>query len=298
MAGTRVADLHPSPSQKAKSLLEQKPLLLAPFTDTGMYARTLKRAFPGTALQNADAVALRAAVLPTVRSDLEAWTRSNPLGMTSLSDMFRTVNPAWKDAWIQRFNAMMDDPAFYTIVDFDGRTGAPNNRVLTLAERAQLKVLAADFFTKLIPALAAEDVRLLASVSGKVDLVDGTAGDALLAAMNATSQTYLNAKTGTSLAATVNNATLALPLFRYDWTLRRDASRLMRNRSSDAALWWGTRDTEAIKADFTSLLNDTVKASGGTFDSSGVSSGFASPGTSNAAYQWYLENQHILNGGF
>lgn len=298
VAGTRVADLHPSPSQKAKSLLEQKPLLLAPFTDTGMYARTLKRSFPGTALRNADAVALRAAVQPTVRSDLEAWTRSNPLGMTSLPDMFRTVNPAWKDAWIQRFNAMMDDPAFYTIVDFDGRTGAPNNRVLTLAERAQLKTLAADFFTKLIPALAAEDVRLLASVSGKVDLVDGTAGDALLAAMKTTSQTYLNAKTGTSLAATVNNATLALPLFRYDWTLRRDASRLMRNRSSDAALWWGTRDTEAIKADFTTLLNDTVKASGGTFDSSGVSSGFAGPGAGNAAYQWYLENQQILNGGF
>ena len=298
VAGASVADLHPSPSQKAKSLLEQKPLLLAPFTDTGMYARTLKRYFPGTALQNADAVALRAAVQPLVRSDLQAWTQSNPLGMTSLSDMFRTVNPAWKDVWLDRFNAMMDDPAYYTIVDFDGLSGASNNRVLTLEERAQLKVLAADFFTKLIPALAAEDVRLLASVSGKVDLVDGPAGDALLAAMNTTSQTYLNAKTGTSLAATVNNAALALPLFKYDWMLRRDASRLMSNRSSDAALWWGTRETEALKTGFTSLLDSAVSASGGSFDASVVSSGFASPATSNAAYQWYLENQNILTGGF
>lgn len=295
VAGASVTDLHPSPSRKAKSLLEQKPLLLTPFTDAGMYARTLKRNFPGTMLQNADAVALRAAVQPMVRSDLEAWTDSNPLGMTSLTDMFRIVNPAWKDAWIQRFNQMMDDPAFYTIVDFDGITGAPNNRVLTLQERAQLKTLAADFFTKLIPSLAAEDVRLLASVSGKIDLVDGTAGDALLAAMNATSQTYLNATTGTTLAATVNNKALTLPLFRYDWTLRRDASRLMSNRSSDAALWWGTRDTEALKTGFTSLLDGAVD---GSFDSPDVSTGFASSATSNAAYQWYLENQNILNSGF
>ncbi len=298
MAGTSIANLHPSPSQKAASLLRTKPFLLTPFTQSGFYARTLKSFYPGSLLKDADHVALRTAVLPVVRSDLDTWIQSNPVGITSLTGMFRIVDPAWKDAWIKRFNTMMDDPAFYTIVDFDGVTGAENNRTFTPAERAQLKTLAANFFEQLIPALAAEDVRLLSSVTAKIDLVDGAAGDALLAAMNATSKTYVEARTGATLSATINKAALTLPLFKYDWPLRHDASRLMNNRSVPSALWWGMRETETNKSIFTTLLNDSVAASGSIFDSPLVADGFASPATSNAAYQWYLENQTVLKRGF
>ena len=293
--GVSVADLHPSPSQKAQRLLNTKPLLLTPFTQSGFYARTLKSFYPGTLLKDADHAALRTAVMPLVRSDLAVWIQSNPLGITSLTDMYRIVDPAraWKDAWIKRFNTLIDDPAFYTIIDQNG-----NSRTLTPVERAQFKTLAADFFDKLIPALATEDVRLLSSVSAKIDLVDGTAGDALLAAMNATSKTYVEARTGATLSTTINKAPLTLPLFSYDWPLRHDASRLMNSRSVASALWWGMRETDANKSSLTTLLNSAVAASGGIFESPVVADGFASPTTSNAAYQWYLENLTVLKRGF
>ncbi|MFZ4480439.1 MAG: zinc-dependent metalloprotease [Rhodoferax sp.] len=296
--GASVADLHPSPDQKAQSLLHTKPLLLTPFTESGFYARTLKSFYPGTLLQDADQGALRTAVMPVVRSDLDAWIQSNPLGIKSLTDMYRIVDPAWKDAWIKRFNTLIDDPAFYTIVNFDGVTGTESSRTFTPVERAQFKTLAADFFDKLIPALAAEDVRLLSSVTAKIDLVDGTAGDALLETMNASSKTYLEARAANKLTATVNNVTLTLPLFGYDWQLRRAASRLMNSRADASALWWGIRETEANKGSFTTLLNDTVAASGGIFDSPAVANAFASPTAGNAAYQWYLENLTVLKKGF
>ncbi len=298
MDGTSVAGLHPSAAQKAASLLKNKPLLLAPFTQTGSYARTLKRLYPGTALKDADKTDLRAAVMPVVRADLDAWIRTNPLGLTSLTGMFRVIDPAWKDAWTQRFNTLIDDPAFYTIVDYNGDKGTDNNRVLTVEERTQLKTLAAEFFNKLIPALVNEDVHLLSSVSSKIDLVDGTAGDALLAAMTETSKTYVQARTGATLNASINTAPLSLPLFRYDWAVRQGASRLMNNRSIDSALWWGMRETETIKASLTTLLNQSVAAGGGVFDSQVIYDGFAGSGTSNAAYQWYLENLSILRKGF
>ena len=292
-SGTRVADLHPSPVDKAKSLLRTKPLMLTPFTQTGFYARTLKSLFPGTLLKDAAPAALRAAVIPVVRSDLDTWIQSNPLGITSLTAMFRVVDPAWKVAWIKRFNTLTEDPAFYTMVDQDG-----NSRTFTPDERAQLRAMAADFFSNLIPALAAEDVRLLSSVTGKIDLVDGAAGDALLAAMNTSSKTYVDATTGETLSATINKAALTLPLFRYDWPLRLDASRLMNSRSVGSALWWGMRETEANKGSLTTLLNQSVAASGGLFDSQALADGFASPSASNSAYQWYLENLNILRKGF
>lgn len=288
-----VADLHPSPLQMAKSLLKNKPLLLTPFTQTGFYARTLKSFYPGTLLKDADPTELRAAVMPVVRSDLDAWIQSNPLGITSLTGMFRTVDPAWKDAWIKRFNTLTEDPAFYTIVDQDG-----NSRTFTAEERAQLRTMAADFFSKLIPALATEDIRLLSSVTSKIDLVDGPAGDALLAAMNSTSKTYVEATTGTTLSATVNKAALTLPLFRYDWPLRLDASRLMNSRSVGSALWWGMQETQTLKGSLTTLLNQSVAASGGIFDSPVVADGFANKNVSNSAYQWYLESLNILKKGF
>jgi hypothetical protein len=298
LGGRSLADLHPSPSQRAASVLRTKPLLLTPFTDSGFYARTLKSFYPGTSLGDVDHGALRAAVMPMVRSDLETWIKFNPLGITSLSGMYRPIDPAWKDAWIKRFDAMMDDPAFYAIVDFDGVTGTESSITFTPDERAQLKTLAADFFDKLIPALAAEDVRLLSSVTAKIDLVDGAAGDALLAAINTTSKTYVEARTGATLSATVNKAALTLPLFRYGWPLRHDASRLMNNRSVASALWWGMRESETNKDSLTQLLNNTVAASGGIFDSPSVAEGFASPATGNAAYQWYLENLTVLKRGF
>ena len=68
MTGTSVADLHPSPEQNAQLLLATKPLLLTPFTQSGFYARTLKSLYPGTLLNNADKTALRAAVMPLVRT--------------------------------------------------------------------------------------------------------------------------------------------------------------------------------------------------------------------------------------
>ena len=293
IAGTKVSDLHPLPSAKAASLLTTKPLLLTPFTQSGFYARTLKSFFPGTLLQDADHAELRAAVMPLVRSDLDTWLQSNPVGITSLTGMYRVVDPTWKDAWTDRFNTLMDDPDYYTIVDQNG-----NSRTLSSVERAQLKKLAADFFSKLIPALVAEDVRLLSSVTDKIDLVDGTAGDALLVAMNTSSKTYVEARTGATLSATIYQAALTLPLFRYDWTVRRDASLLMNSRSIGSALWWGIRETEAIKTSLTTLLNESVKASGDIFDSTDTYNGFASLSTSNAAYQWYLENLNILNKGF
>lgn len=291
--GPAVVNLRPSPGSYARLLMANKSLLVTPFTDTGAYARTLKRYFPAST----DTVAARSMVASAVRADLDAWLGANPLGMTSLTDMFRIVDPAWKNAWIQRFNTLIDDPAYYTIVDYPGANG-PQSRTLSAEERAQFKTLAADFFDKLIPALAAEDIRQLLAVEGKIDVVDGTAGDMLLAALNATATTYVDAKTGTSLSATVNSNALSLPMFRYDWALRRDASGLLNNRAVDSSLWWGKRETTANRKAFKSLLDATVEPAGGTFDSPEVLSDFSSASTGNAAYQWYLENQNILNGGF
>ena len=291
--GAVVADLHPSPGQKAESLLKHKPLLLTPFTQTGFYARTLKNFYPGTLLEDADKTELRKTVIPVVRADLDAWLLSNPYGIKSLTEMFMIIDPAWKDAWIASFNKLTDDPAFYTIVDQNG-----DSKTFTEAERGQLRTMAATFFTDLIPALVAEDVRLLSSVTGKVDVVDGVAGIGLLAAMNATSNGYVMAQMpppGT-FAATVNGQPLNLPQFRYDWTVRFDASRLMNSRSVSSALWWGMRETDAVKSSLILLLDKSVKDAGGTFLSDGVSSSFA--GASNAAYQWYLENASILKKGF
>jgi|GEM_PF-1394262 len=127
--------------------------------------------------------------------------------------------------------------------------------------------MAADFISKLIPDLVTEDVRLLSSVTSKIDLVDGAAGDALLAAMNARSKTYVGAATGTTLSATINKAVLTLPLFRYDWPIRLDASRLMNSRSLGSALWWRIRETAANKSSLTTILNDSVATGGGVFDS-------------------------------
>ena len=127
--------------------------------------------------------------------------------------------------------------------------------------------MAADFISKLIPDLVTEDVRLLSSVTSKIDLVDGAAGDALLAAMNARRKTYVGAATGTTLSATINKAVLTLPLFRYDWPIRLDASRLMNSRSLGSALWWRIRETAANKSSLTTILNDSVATGGGVFDS-------------------------------
>ena len=113
---------------------------------------------------------------------------------------------------------------------------------------------------------------------------------------NAISSGYMMARMGATLSATVNNVPLTLPLFRYDWTVRSDASRLMNSRSVSSALWWGMRETETNKSSLTSLLDSSVAAAGGTFLSDGVSNGFAA--ASNAAYQWYLENASILKKGF
>lgn len=286
-----VADLHPSPSQKAASLLTNKPLLLAPFTQTGYYIRALKTYFPGTLFNDADKTQLRNAGIPYVQNDLAAWLSTNPYAIKSLTEMFMIVDPAWKDAWITRFNQLTNDPAFYDIVDQNGK-----ERIFTVDERAQLRAMAATFFADLIPALVAEDVNLLSSVTGKIDIVDGTAGDALLAAMNATGNGYLTAQTGTSLNATVNGQSLTLPLFRYDWTVRLNASRLMNSRSVSSALWWGMRETNTNKTSLTALLDSSVLAAGGAFLSDTVSNGFV--GASNAAFQWYLENVTILNKGF
>jgi hypothetical protein len=290
MTGTSVADLHPSPDQNAQLLLAPKPLLLIPFTEAGLYARTLKSLYPGTVLSNADKTALRAAVLPVVRADLDTWLQSNPLGITSLTEMYRIVDPAWKDAWIKRFNTLTEDPAFYTIVDRDGKS-----KTFTVEERAQLRAMAADYFTKLIPALVAEDVRLLSSVTSKIDLVDGTAGKALLDAMKESSKTYVEATADATVSATIKEKALTLPLFRYDWPLRLDASRLMNGRSVGSALWWGMRETADNRSSLTTILNLSV---GGVFDSPVLADDFASQSVSNSAYQWYLENLYILNMGF
>jgi hypothetical protein len=285
--GTAVANLHPSPSQQASSLLVNKHLMLSPFTQGGFYARTLKNYYPGTLLQDADQTELRKAVMPLVRDDLAAWLLKNPYGMKSLTDMFMIVDPAWKDAWIARFNQITEDPAFYSITDAEGKTVT-----FTPTERGQLRNMANTFFTDLIPALVAEDIKLLSAVTSKIDIVDGTAGDGLLAAMNATSNGYLMARTGTTLDTTINSVALSLPLFSYDWPARLDALRLLSSRSVSSALWWGMRETDANISSLVSLLDSSVLAAGDTFQSQAIASGFAAG--RNSAYQWYLENANLI----
>ncbi|MHB8770942.1 MAG: zinc metalloprotease [Syntrophales bacterium] len=281
--GKALASLHPSPSKRAEALLQDKSLLLAAFTRQGFYSRTLKQYYPGTLLKNADQTELRKAVIPLVRADLEAWFLKNSFGQHTVPDMFMTVDPAWKDAWIARFNQITEDPTFYTIVDADGKT-----ITFTPAEREQLRDIAKTFFTDLIPALAAADVKLLAGTTAKIDVVDGTAGEGLLAAMNATSRGYLLARTGETLSALVNGVQLSLPLFRYDWPVRLDASRLLNNRTVSSALWWGVRETAANKASLTELLDTAVLPTGSKFSAKETPGYFSA--ASNAAYQWYLEN--------
>jgi hypothetical protein len=285
--GTAVADLHPSPSKQAASMLANKSLMLSPFTQGGFYARTLKNYYPGTLLKDADQAELRKAAIPVVRADMDAWLLKNPYGIKSLTDMFMIVDPAWKDAWIARFNQITEDPAFYSITDAEGKTVT-----FTPAEREQLRNMANIFYTNLIPALVAEDVKLLSAVTSKIDIVDGTAGDGLLAAMSATSNRYLMARTGTTLDTTINRVALSLPLFRYDWPVRSDALKLLGSRSVSSALWWGMRETDANKSSLSALLDGSVLAAVGTFQSPGVSSGFAA--ASNSAYQWYLENGNLI----
>lgn len=287
MAGESVASLHPSASQKAAQLLANKPLLLAAFTQKGFYARVLKQYYPGTALKDADQAALRRAVIPMVRSDLDKWLQSNLYGLRSVTEMFMVIDPAWKDLWIARFNQITNDPAFYTITNPAGKTVT-----FSQAEREQLRGIAASFFAELIPALTNQDLKGLTSVTAKIDIVDGTAGTGLLAAMNATGSGYLQARTGGSLKETVNGVALTLPEFRYDWMLRRSAARLLENRVVPSALWWGVRETTASTASLSALLDSSVLGLGGSFNSPQVTGAFA--GASNSAYQWYLENMNII----
>ncbi len=283
MGGTAIGSLHPSPSRKAEALLRGKALLFAAFTQQGFYSRTLKRYYPGTLLKNADQTELRKAVIPVVRTDLDAWFRKNSFGQRTVGDMFQPINPAWKDAWIERFERLTEDPAFFHIVDADGKS-----ITFTPAEREQLRNIARTFFTDLIPALAAEDVKLLSAATAKIDVVDGAAGEGLLAAMNATSRGYLLARTGETLSALVKGSELSLPLFRYSWTLRLDASRLLTNRAVPSALWWGVREAAANKAELTGVLDAAVQPTGSAFAAKEMPGYFSA--ASNAAYQWYLEN--------
>ena len=283
MQGKSIDSLHPSPSKTAETLLQDKALLFAAFTQKGFYSRTLKQYYPGTLLKNADQTELRKAVIPLVRTDLDAWFRKNSYGQRTVTDMFMTVDPAWKDAWIARFNQLTEDPTFYTIVNADGKT-----ITLTPAERAQLRGMAQTFFTDLSPALAAADVKLLASTAAKIDVVDGAAGEGLLAAMNATSRGYLLARTGETLSAQVNGVQLSLPLFQYDWTLRQNASQLLTSRTVPSALWWGMRENTANKAALTEILDNAVLPTGSKFSAKETLERFSA--ASNAAYQWYLEN--------
>ncbi|MDQ5985585.1 MAG: hypothetical protein CSYNP_01299 [Syntrophus sp. SKADARSKE-3] len=285
MRGKTIDSLNPSPSKIAMELMREKSLLLTAFTQKGFYAHTLKQHYPGEKLANVDQTELRKAVIPVVRADLDAWLLNNPYGQRTVTDMFMKVDPAWKDAWIARFNQITEDPAFYSIVDQDGKT-----RTFTPAEREQLRNIASKFFTGLIPALAAADIELLSTsaTTAKIDVVDGTAGDGLLAAMNATSRGYLMAQTGETLKATVNGVPLSLPLFWYDGTLRLNALRLLDNRAVSSALWWGVREKAANKASLSVLLDNAVQPTGSKFSASETPGYFSA--ASQAAYQWYLEN--------
>lgn len=291
MAGKAVADLRPSPSMRAASILKDKPMLLAAFSDTGLYVRTLKKLYPGILLKDVDTTALRQATIPVVRTDLEGWLLKNSFGVKSLTDLFQTIDPAWKDAWITRFNQISEDPAFYTIVAEDGAS-----RTFTKNERAQLRSIAATYFNDLIPALVAEDVKLLSLTTARIDLVDGTAGDGFRAAMNASANEYLMARSGASLPVTVGGVALNLPHFRYDWNVRLDASQLMKKRAVPTALWWGMRETAANMSSLTTLLESSIVGVGGTFLSAVVANSFAA--ADNSAYQWYLENAQLLQNGF
>jgi hypothetical protein len=291
MGGKSVTELNPSPAANATALLDNKAVLLTAFTQDGFYSRTLKRQYPGNLLKDVDKTELRKAVVPDVLTDLDAWLLSNPYGIKSAKEMFMIIDPAWKDAWIARFNQITNNPAFYNFVDPNGVT-----RTFTPAEREQLRTMATGFFADLIPALVTADVKQM-SLPSKIDIVDGKAGEGLLGTMNATSNTYLMAREpGESLKVTVNGASLFLPVFGYDWPLRQDASRLLNNRTVPGALWWGIQETAANEASLTALLDSAVSAAGGAFSSAVVANGFT--GAGSVAYEWYLENTKVVKEGF
>jgi hypothetical protein len=295
--GTSFATLlQPDVSVWSTELLDSKKLMIAAFTQEGLYARTLKRLYPGKSVGDIDKAALRRSVIPEVRADLDSWFLANPYGMKTVQDLFTPVDPAWKIAWIARFNQIVDDPAFYSIT-------APDGTSLTFTEnqRSQLKAMATVFFTELIPALAKKDVELM-STSNLIDIVDGAAGSGFVAAMNATSSNYLMAVTGQTLSATVNGVPLSLPVFRYDWELRLKALSLLSDRAVPGALWWGIMESDSNKTTLSTFLDNAVSgissailgssATEGAFLSQQVADGFAKSGF--ASYQWYLENKKLL----
>lgn len=287
MDGTSISNLRPSVTVTAAILLQTKPLFLAPFTEGGLYSRTLKRVYPGHSLAETNIKTLRSEVIPDAISDLQNWLTKNPFGYNTLTELFMVVDPAWKDAWIARFNQISEDPAFTTIVDEGGRS-----RTFTPAERQQLRDLAKKFFTELIPALAAQDLKHLAAGPTKIDIVDGQAGAQLLNAMNETSRRYAMDRTGEFLTTAAGGVNLNLPLFRYDWELRLNAIRLLDKRAVPSALWWGVRETGLNKAELTAILDNAVLGLGATFGSPAVNNAFN--GAQNNALQWYLENKNIL----
>lgn len=287
MDGTSVSNLRPSATAVAADLLKSKTMLLTAFTDAGLYAQTLKKLYPGMLLKEVDTNALRAEVMPVVIDDLKAWLLKNSYSFNSVTDMFMIIDPAWKDAWINRFNQISEDPAFITIIDAEG-----NSRTFTPAERQQLRTMAAKFFTDLIPALVAQDLKLLGPGTAKIDIVDGIAGRQLLNAMNATSRRYLLDQTGEALNEPVGGVALTLPLFRYNWEQRLNASKLLDKRTVPSALWWGVRETAENKNDLKAILDQAVLGLGVPFSTSAVSGYFT--GASNNALQWYLENQKLM----
>ncbi len=293
-SGTAVADLRPSPAEAAASLLKNKPLLLTPFTQSGLYSRALKKSFPGTLFKDVDKGMLRAEGIPFVKDDLAKWLGSNNYGITSLTQMFMIIDPTWKATWVTRFNQITNDPTFYNITDQNG-----TSREFTVAERTKLREIAGTFFDNLIYELVAADVTLLSAVTSPIDIVDDTAGIALLAAMNSTSNKYVTALTGTSLNSTVNSTALTLPRYMYSGEVRKAASRLMKNRAVSTALWWGVWETYTNQTTLTSYLDNVVLSAGGAFKSSVITGGFDTIITTDKpAYQWYQENLYILNKGF
>ena len=287
MDGASVGNLRPSATAIAADLLKNKPMLFTAFTDAGLYARTVKKRYPSVSPKDIDKKDLRAEVIPDVIDDLKAWLLKNRYGFGSVTDMFMIVDPAWKDAWITRFNQISEDPAFTTIVDATGKS-----RTFTPAERQQLRTMAAKFFTELIPALVAQDLKLLGPGTAKIDIVDGIAGRHILNAMYATSSRYLLDQTGEALNEPVGGVTLTLPLFRYNWEQRLNALKLLDKRSVPSALWWGVRETADNRAELTAILDRAVLGLGTTFSSPAASAAFT--GARNSALQWYLENQNLM----
>lgn len=283
--GTAVSDIYLSPDDMAESLLAKKQLLLLPFTEKGLYVRPLKARYPD--LKKVDAEQMRRDVIPVVEEDLKRWVQENPHDWKTLAEMFRVVDPAWEGQWKTNFDRIVNDPAFYTIASHDGKV-----LELSAEERGLLRDKAAVFFERLIPALAREDLELLSDLP-PIDLVDGEAGEELLKAFDLSSRTYLMARTGGFLDATVREKSLSLPLFRYNWQLRSDARNLFRDRAVPSALWWGRREAADIHNELLGILEDAVAPVGVSFLDKSLSSDFQK--STNPAFQWYLENQRLVN---